>query len=137
MGFNSARILDDGRMVGGYATIWAVEDHGKYSTAELSTSRKTQDGQYETDFANKFVRLVGPAHEMGKGITGMTRIQIKNCDVTRYWSKEKEKEYINFAIFEFDILDNSTPKKAATKSAKKNDDFMNIPEGSEDAMPWY
>ena len=136
MGFSAARILDDGRIVGGYATIWAVEDHGKYSTAELSTSRKTQDGQYETDFANKFVRLVGPAHEMGKGITGMTRIQIRNCDVTRYWSAEKEKEYINFVIFEFDFLDGAPTKKTTKKYAKKQDDFMDIPDDSEDAMPW-
>lgn len=135
MGFNAARTLDDGRVVGGYARIWSVTDQGKYSTAEVSTSKKKEDGTYETDFQNKYVRLVGPAHEMAKGITEPVTVQIKNCDVTRYWSKEKEKEYINFIIFEFDFPKETFPKKAAKKVTAK-EPFMEIPDEAEEEMPW-
>jgi hypothetical protein len=136
MGFTHARTLDDGRVVGGYARIWAVEDKCKYSTAEVSTSRKNQDGTYETDFQNKFVRLVGNAHELGKSITEPVNIQIKNCDVTRYWSKEKEKEYINFTIFDFDIQNGGGGKTSAPKTPKADDDFMKVDESDEEQVPW-
>ena len=142
MGFSIARQMDDGRLVGGYATIWKVEDKGKYSSVQLSTSRKKEDGSYETDFSS-YVNFVGAAHTMAQGITQMTRIQIKNADVTKRYDKAKDKEYVNFAVFDFDILDQTPAKKYANKSAtptpKKvtgNEDFMNVPNTEEDELPW-
>lgn len=135
MGFNACRTLDDGRVVGGYARIWGVEDKGNYSTAELSTSKKKEDGSYETDFQNKFVRLVGTAHQIARGLTTPCNIQIKNCDVTRWWSKEKEKEYINFVIFDFDVMDTGQPAKST--QAKSTAEIAAIPDDVDgDEMPW-
>lgn len=135
MGFSQARLLDDGRLVGGYARVWQVEDKGKYSVVQLSTSNKKQDGTYETDFQNNFVRFVGKAHTMAQGITDPVSIQIKNCDVTRYWSKEKEKEYINFVVFDFDFMDGPA-KKSTTKKASPETSFDPIDEDIDDEMPF-
>lgn len=127
MGFSHAKVLDDGRLVGGFARVWKVEDKGKYSVVQLSTSNRKEDGSYETDFQNNFVRFVGKAHTMAQGITDPVNIQIKNCDVTRYWSKEKEKEYINFVVFDFDFWEankKSGPKPKLDPISEDVDDEM-------------
>ena len=133
MGFNAARTLEDGRLVGGYATVWKVEDKGKYSSVQLSTSKKKEDGTYENDFSD-FVSFVGPAHEMAKGITEMTRIQIRNADVTKYYSKKTDKNYYNFTVFEFDFM--NAPSNNASKKPKNTEAFMEIPDSDEEEMPW-
>lgn len=138
MGFNSYHFNEEGEKIGGFARVWSVEDKGKYSVVELSTSRKNADGQWETDFQNKFVRFVGPAHQMATAITDPVNIRIKSCDVTRYWSSEKQQEYINFVVFEFEYPENNNNKASAPAKKKPTNepDFMNIPEGAEDEMPF-
>lgn len=134
MGFSQARLLDDGRLVGGYATVWSVQDKGKYSNVQLSTSRKNEDGTYTTDFSG-FVSFVGKAHTMAQGITDMRRIQIKNADVTKRYVKEKEKEYINFVVFDFDFMDGPA-KKSTAKKASPETSFDPIDEDIDDEMPF-
>lgn len=140
MGFSQARTLDDGRVVGGYARIWKVEDKGKYCDVQLSTSKKNKDGGYDTDFQNNFVRFVGRAYEMAKGITDACNIQIKSCEVTRFWSKQKEKEYINFTVFDFDFTDGnsggSRPAPAKAKTPTGNEPFMSTPDDADEEMPF-
>lgn len=138
MGFRSATLNDKGQLVGGWAKIWKVEDKGNYSVAQVSVSKKKDDG-YETEFQNNFVRLVGKAHEIGKNIgqpQGGVNIQILNCDVTNRYDKDKKVEYTNFVIYDFS-MDGATaaPKNAAP--AKKNaDGFMNIPDGVDEELPF-
>ena len=56
MGFRQAD--SEGR--GGFARVWSFENKGKYSTARLSTSKKTQDDEgndvWATDFQDGFRR---------------------------------------------------------------------------------
>ena len=129
MGFGQARVLDDGRLVGGYATIWKVDDRGKYSNVQLSTSKRKEDGTYETDFSG-FASFVGKAHTMAQGITEMTRIQIKHMDVTKRYVKEQDKEYVNYTVFDFDFLD-SAPKKP-TKPTRSNAGFVDTSDETDD-----
>lgn len=135
---------------GAYAKVWRVEDKGNYSVAQVSISRKKKDSdQYETEFQNNFVRLVGTAHDMGKDIQevqGGTSIKITSCDVTNKYDKEAQKEYTNFVIFGFEFPDgngnngaasnkkSAAPKKPAKKAA--DDGFMNIPDGVDEELPF-
>lgn len=126
---------------GTYAKIWRVEDKGNYSIAQVSVSKKNKDsGQYETEFQQNFVRLVGTAHDLGKNIKevhGGTTIKITSCDVTSRYDKEKEKEYTNFVIFGFEFPDgnsNTTSNKPANNAA--GDGFMNVPEGIDEELPF-
>lgn len=139
MGFRSATLNDKGQLVGGWAKIWKVEDKGNYSVAQVSVSRKKDDG-YETEFQNNFVRLVGRAHEIGKNIgqpQGGANIQILSCDVTNRYDKDKKQEYTNFVIFDFSMDGGNvaaTPKKSAP--AKADSGFMNIPDGVDEELPF-
>lgn len=139
MGFNSYHINEKGQKVGGFARIWKVEDKGKYSIVELSTSKKDQNsGKWETDFQHKFVRFIGPAHTMAQGITEPTSIRIKSCDVTKIWSQEKQQEYTNYIVFEFELPEaNKSPaKKTAPAKNPMEEDFMKIPDGDDEELPF-
>ena len=89
-----------GFATGKYAKVWKVEDKGKYSVAEMSTSKKNkQTGEYETDWSDKFVRLIGDAHTAIQKLGSGARIKIGDCDVTNKYDKEKKQTYTNYAIF--------------------------------------
>jgi hypothetical protein len=126
---------------GAYAKVWRVEDKGNYSVAQISISRKNKQTQeYETEFQNNFVRLVGTAHEMSKNIQevqGGTSIKITSCDVTNRYDKAKDKEYTNFVIFGFEFANASDGgKNGKTSPAKSNEGFMNIPDGIDEELPF-
>lgn len=141
MGFNAYRIDDKGNKVGGFATVWSVQDKGNYSDVQLSTSKSKKDGGWENDFQG-FVRFVGPAHSMAKGITERTVIRIKNCDVTKYYSPKTEKDYFNFVVFEFEFWEGgdnkkSTSNKKSTQSKNPmEEDFMKVPDTDDEELPF-
>ena len=59
----------DSKGYGGYARIWSIENKGKYSLANISTSKKVKDeDRYETDFQDGYVRLIGSAHDKAQEI---------------------------------------------------------------------
>lgn len=136
MGFRQAD--SDGR--GGYARIWSIEDKGNYSLAKISTSKKHKGtDNYETDFQDGFVRLIGSAHEKAKDITVPEKgisIQIKSCEVTTPYNAEKKRSYTNYAIFAFDLPD-GVPVAAGKPSVKKAAEAEQIsaPE-DEDDLPF-
>lgn len=121
---------------GAYARIWSVNDQGKYSIANVTVSKKNKEtGKYEIEFAEKYVRLVGKAHEAAKRLALPTAeefdgsvhkgisIQISSCDVSRRYIAEKQQVYTNFVVFEFEIPDDNYGKSASTAnkpSATKN-----------------
>ena len=134
MGFHAATIKEDGSLVGGWATIWEVDNKGKYSSVRISTSKKKEDGNYENDFQDNFLPLVGKAHTKAQSLSWPGVIQIRNCDVTKYWSKKTEKEYINFVIYDFDYIRPINVGSDAKKPSSMG--FMDMPDGDEDAMPF-
>ena len=106
---------------GSYIKIWEVENKGNYSVANVSISRKNKNTEkYETEFQEKFVRLVSSAHEMLQGVdipkSGLSA-QIKACDVTNKYDAEKKKTFYNFVIFEME----SNDVKPTTKSVSKTE----------------
>jgi len=137
MGFRQA----DNEKRGGYARIWAVEDKGGYSTAKISTrkKRKGSDNEYDTDFQDGFVRLIGEAHKKAQELNVTEKgvpIQITSCEVTTPYDAEKKKGYVNYAIFSFDIpdgKDSSNVSSAKPSKAKKN---VFVVDESDDELPF-
>lgn len=125
---------------GAYAKIWSIEKgKGNYYVADMSTSKKAKDRdgneiqengktKYETDWSNKFVRLVGTAAKQAETLNNGDSVKIESCDVTSKWSKEQNKEFVNYVIFAFDNSQNNTAKP----NLDVGNGFMNIPDGVED-----
>lgn len=109
---------------GNFCTIWKAEDKGKYSVAQVSTSGKNREGQWEVDFQDGFVRLVGQAHEFvkkhGTGEKGLF-CKIMDFEVTRTNGKDDPKKvYTNYVIFKLEEYgNNSSNGSTASSGAKK------------------
>ena len=126
---------------GKYAKIWELKKgNGNYYTAEMSTSKKAKDKngneiiengktKYETDWSDKFVRLVGEAARAAEGLSAGSSVKIGNCEVTNKYDKEKKVTYTNYVIFSFE--DNNSSRNTYSKSSTGGG-FMNIPDGVED-----
>lgn len=141
MGF---RMMDrEGK--GGFARVWKVEDKGKYSEVQLSTSKKNKDGTYETDFQDGFVRFIGAAHNKIKDVDipekGLT-IQITLNDTTTNYSQKTKTKYVNYVVFDFEVYDGSsgstkseTNTKTTTKVATKKKE-KTVVEDTEEDLPF-
>lgn len=116
---------------GAFARIWSVNDEGKYSTANVSVSRKNKEtGKYDIEFSDGYVRLVGSAHEAAKDLGLPTReefdaqsdkgvsIKISSCDVTNNYDTKTKKLYTNCVIFGFEIPDSNYSDNSNNSGAK-------------------
>ncbi len=116
---------------GAFARIWSVNDEGKYSTANVSVSRKNQEtDKYVVEFSDGYVRLVGNAHEAVKELGLPTReefdssydkgvsVKISSCDVTNNYDTKTKKLYTNYVIFGFEIPDNNGGNSVEGKNKK-------------------
>ncbi len=95
----------------GFCSVWSTEESksGNTTRVRLSSSRKNKmTDQYEQDFSG-FCTLIGKAHEMAKNLQPKDRIKILECDVGTSYDKEKQKEYVNYKVFDFEMADGNTP----------------------------
>lgn len=117
---------------GAFARIWSVNDEGRYSTANISISRKNKEtNEYDVEFSDGYVRLVGNAHEAAKELGLPTReefdcstdkgvsIKISSCDVTNNYDTKTKKLYTNCVIFGFEIPDNNGGNSAESSNKNK------------------
>lgn len=107
---------------GGYATVWSVDPQEKVTKVRLSTTRKLPgDGErkYEQDFSG-FVIFIGAAREMANSLKEKDRIKIGDCDVTTYYDKEKQREYITYKVFSFEMADAGTAGTASSAGPRKS-----------------
>lgn len=125
---------------GAYAKVWSWKDgNGNYKVAEMSTSKKEGDG-YQTDWSNKFVRLVGTAAKQIESLGDSPRVRIGECDVTNNFDKAKQTLYTNYVILSFEEEDGEQKKPTATKKSttgrkpapKQEDDFMDVSDDESD-----
>lgn len=126
-----------GFRTGAYAKIWAVKPSstGKSMVAEMSTSKKKQDGSYETDWSSKFVTLAGQAAKEVENIeirSSGKLVRIGDCDVTCKWDAEKKIMYTNYVIFSFQKDEGDSKSKPSTSTKKADTDFMKIPDNADD-----
>ena len=130
----------------GFARLWSVENKGNYSVANISTSKKNKDtSNYETDFQNKFVRLVGEAHEFAKRVNipakGGLPVKITSCEVTNKYDENKKTTYWNCVVYGLEdaSFNNNSggnkssnnytakPKSAAPQYAPADNDDVQLP----------
>lgn len=123
-----------GFRTGAYAKVWAVaKDQSGHVTAEMSTSKKNKDtGKYENDWSNKYVRLFGEAAKASEKLERGATVRIGDCDVTNYFSKEKNTLYTNYTIFTF--MEDTNDQKRSAKDSKSA--YMEVPKGVEEELPF-
>lgn len=95
-----------------YVTVWEIDkiNHktinlgDKSADVAVTTSRKNQQGRYETDFTGR-VRFIGKAFEKIKGLTLSVgdRLQLTSTGVRNFYDKERRKEYFTFYCFDFEV----------------------------------
>lgn len=105
----------------GFCSVWSTEvsKSGNTTRVRLSSSRKNKmTDQYEQDFSG-FCTFIGKAHEMAKNLQPKDRIKILECDVGTSYDKEKQKEYVNYKVFDFEMADGSTPGGEKSGGGKK------------------
>lgn len=130
--------------VGAYAKIWDLKQgkNGSYYVAEMSTSKKLQDGSYEQDWANKFVMLSGDATKIADSFQRGMTVRIGDCAVTNRWDKEKSIMYTNYAIYSFQTDDGSQKTRSSGGSRQQKTDkaqdrsFMEVPAGDSEELPF-
>lgn len=101
---------------GSFATIWQIEPvKDTITKAKITTSKKNKNtGEYETDFSG-FVTFLGTAvASKAAKLKEKNRIKLGEVDVTRKWDKEKQKEYINFNVFAFEMADSKATSSPTT-----------------------
>ena len=118
--------------------VWEVKDRKeKYTEIRGSTSKKRDDGSYETDFSG-FIRLVGDAHKSAENLKDGDKIQVEAFEVTNQYNKEKNVTYTNYVIYKYgdgtektDHTDtekqDSKKNESVDKEAENPDDDSNLP----------
>ena len=122
-----------GFRTGSYARIWSSEPGpGNFQKVRLSISKKSRDtGEYIDEFSG-FVAFVGTAKDAAAKLHDGDRIRLGDVDVTRKWDKERQKEYINFTVFSFEMADNSNLSRPAQGSPSEPE----ATEGAADELPF-
>lgn len=144
MGFRQATVNEKGQYVGGYARVWSISERNGYVTGNLSTSRKLKDSdRYETDFQDGYVSFFGACADKIKSVDIPDRkgvgIQILSCDVKNKYDENAKRTYVNYYIFDFEFTGTDQKSAApATKKTpeKKKEEFMNIPDGVDEELPF-
>lgn len=111
-----------GFRTGAFATVWSIEEKGKVTKVRVSTSRKNRDtGEYEQDFSG-FCAFVANAKAKAAKLRERDRIKLGDVDVTTTYDKERNKEYVNYTVFDFEPAEGgnqggSTRKASSSRSA--------------------
>lgn len=122
---------------GAKLSIWEVKKCGKYTDIQASTRKKNnQTGEWETDFSG-YIRLVGNANtkatDFSEGkLQNPIKIEVGGFEVTQKYSKEHQKTFTNFVMYDFETED------AQPAQPKPADDgaWMNIPDGIDAELPF-
>lgn len=119
---------------GSYLKVWEIKrTEAKYLDAQCTTSRKKEDGTYETDFSG-FVRFCGKAFDAVKGANKGDSFKIGRCGVTQTYSKEKQTTFTNFVVFE--VEDGNSGQAKPAQNAKSPSDFVNLPDALDEELPF-
>lgn len=118
-----------------FATIWQVEPvKDTITKAKITISKKNNNTkEYETDFSG-FVTFLGTAAaSKAAKLKERDRIKLISTDVGRKWNAEKEKEYINFKVFSFEMADS---KASSSPPTVENTEVVDSGEVETDDYPF-
>lgn len=109
-----------------WLTVWDVKKNpsGKSFQVRASTSKKDKEtGEYETDWSG-FINFVADAGKKAATLKPRDRIQMKGCEVTTRYVKEKDITYTNYTCFDFEMSDFA----GGGKKSNRDDDEYGIAE---------
>jgi hypothetical protein len=103
----------------GYATVWNVEDKGKYVKGRISTSEKDTRNEGKYINSNWFATFVGKAKDKATNLKEKDRISIISAKITNVTTGEGEnkKSFVNVTIFDFDTNNNQSYTNKQNNSA--------------------
>lgn len=105
-------------VTGKYVSVFEAEDKEKFVQANLSTSKKNQDGSYTNMYWK--ARFVGDAYEPAKALVDKDKIHILRGAVENKFDKEKDKLYVTIVIFSFKKIGaNQSPGSNNTDGQKE------------------
>ena len=108
---------------GRYATAWTDRNTNKvlnifekYAEVQLTTSKKKQDGTYETDFSGR-CRFVGKSFEKIRRIDlrEKDRLKLLEVETTNRYDKEKKTTYNTYIVWDFETVENRQPTAPQTE----------------------
>lgn len=109
---------------GAYATVWEVRPgpgSGNWTKGRISVSRKTEQGEYESDF-DEYVMFIGSAAaNKALQLKPKDRIRLLRVDATTTYDRERNTKYHNYKIFEFEDAnrpDNNSPQSSRPVSVE-------------------
>jgi len=118
----------------GFCSVWSTEPSktGKTTRVRLSSSRKNKlTDEWEQDFSG-FCTFIGEAHNKAQNLQPKDRIKILECDVSTTYDKEKQKEYVNYKVFDFEMADGSSPSSGNAKQSGKKKPPYEVDDGEVD-----
>lgn len=117
-----------------WAKIWEIKNRGNFLVARMTTSYKVKGtDRYEQDFSG-FVTFFNAAAEKAERLRGDERIRILECAVTTRYDEAAQKEYVNYAIYDFDFGDEET--RTFSKTNKAQPAPQNYNEEDDDDSPF-
>ena len=124
-----------GFRTGAYAKCWSVEPKTDSITRlRISVSKKNKStGEYEQDFSGFATVFGSAAAKKAAALKEGDRIKLGDVDVSTTYDKERNKEYINYKIFSFELSDealNSQDTRQHTANDIQGDEF------TEDRLPF-
>lgn len=116
-----------------YGNIWKVENKGKWSSVNFSTSRKDRDNEGKAVFSNwSFVGFVGKAHEKVQGMGDGTRVLLKGTvSKEPYIDKDGQTAYPKnpqFKVYDLEVQEESggrsfdTPPRVVESTTEDNEE---------------
>lgn len=113
-----------------YAKCWKIEPgRGNFTKVRMSVSRRNKEtGEYEQDFSG-FVMMIGNAHAMCSKLKEGDRIRLGEVDVSNRFDKERNREFIDYKCFSFEI-------EPDTQAGTSDPDPVETGEESEEETPF-
>lgn len=112
------------------ATVWDMTAYEKYTDIKLSTGKKNQQGNWETDFSSK-CRFIGKAHKKAATLRVKDKITPTNIEVAYKWNSEKGQAYFQLLVYDFEVAEKN-PDAVPTVPSTDADGFMSIPDNLND-----
>ncbi len=123
-----------------YAKVWSAEEKPKYVKAQISTSRKDQEGNFIN--SSWFANFVGKCVDKARGLERGTKIKITAGTIENK-KTDDGKIYTNVTIFGFDLPDEEggnepAPKKPVngTGTKKPKAPTYEVEDSEDDELPF-
>ena len=107
-----------------YAKLWNLDSTGNYPRARISTSEKDQQGNYKN--SSWFATFLGDAKQKTEMLNGNERIKILKGKVSNIGKKMEDgsyRNYLNVAIFDFELVVNRNSSDGWSDSSEPNDEI--------------